>query len=133
NLFRDVCRALPDHQAIFCPAAQGVLWNDDVALPSQWGLASFVHRSLTITGQVQGFVHKNFSADGYGEHPRSRSAHVLRLHDHEQSRDLVIAHMHGLRDLRGKMDTPERDAQAARLLELVNVIAMPTDPVIVCG
>ena len=59
NLFRDVSGALPDHVAVFCPAAQGRLWDGDRAIPSQWGLASFVHRSLPIIGQVQGFVHRH--------------------------------------------------------------------------
>ncbi|SMY07160.1 hypothetical protein [Flavimaricola marinus] len=35
NFFSDVCKALPDHVATFCPAAQGVLWDGDVAIPSQ--------------------------------------------------------------------------------------------------
>ena len=39
NLFRDVAAALLEHVAIFCPAAQRALWDDDVSIPSQWGLA----------------------------------------------------------------------------------------------
>ena len=50
NLFRDVSRALPDHAAIFSPAAQGVLWDEDQSIPSQWGLATFVHKSAPIIG-----------------------------------------------------------------------------------
>ncbi len=133
NFFRDVARALPDHQATFCPAAQGVLWEGDSAIPSQWGLATFVHRALPVIGQVQGFVHKDFSADGYGDHPRSRSAHGIRVHDATTARTLSITHMHGLRDLRGKMDTPERAAQARRLLALSDGLAGPNDTRIICG
>jgi exonuclease III len=29
NFFREVAAALPDHVASFCPAAQGVLWDDE--------------------------------------------------------------------------------------------------------
>ena len=79
NLFRDVSSALPEHVAIFCPAAQGVLWDEDISIPSQWGLATFVHRSFPVIGQMQGFVHKDYSPAGYGEHPRSRSAHGVRV------------------------------------------------------
>lgn len=78
NLFRDVAAALPDNTAIFCPAAQGVLWDDDKPVLSQWGLATFVHSALPITEQAQGFVHKAFSPDGYGEHPRSPSTQAVR-------------------------------------------------------
>lgn len=133
NFFRDVARALPDHVAIFCPAAQGVLWDEETAIPSQWGLATFVHKSRPIIAQRQSFVHKEFSPNGFGEHPRSRSAHAVRVHDFAQNTAVTIAHMHGLRDLAGKMDTPERSAQAHRLKDLAQSVAEPTDPMIVCG
>ncbi len=133
NFFQDISAALPEHVAIFCPAAQGILWDGDETVPSQWGLATFVHRRFPIVGQMQGFVHKGFSPDGYGEHPRSRSAHVVRLHDFDLGKSITIAHMHGLRDLRGKIDTPERLAQAQRLVRLVQAVAEPGGRLVVCG
>lgn len=133
NLFRDVSRALPEHAAIFCPSAQGVLWDEDRAIPSQWGLATFVHRRFPIVGQVQGFVHKDYAPDGYGEHPRSRSAHGIRVYDYDQYAFLSVTHMHGLRDLAGKSDTPDRAAQAERLLNLSRLTAEGSDLAIVCG
>ncbi len=133
NLFRDVSRALPDHVAVFCPAAQGELWDADRSIPSQWGLATFVHRALPVIGQAQGFVHKDYAPDGFGAHPRSRSAHGVRLYDHGAGRTVSVTHMHGLRDLRGKMDTPERAVQARRLLDLSRQVSGPEDTVVVCG
>ncbi|WP_299783294.1 endonuclease/exonuclease/phosphatase family protein [uncultured Roseobacter sp.] len=133
NFFRDVSRALPDHTAVFCPAAQGVLWDGEHSIPSQWGLATFVHKSVPIIGQVQGFVHKNFSPFGYGDHPRSRSAHSVRIFDYQSDRHVSITHMHGLRDLNGKMDTPERSAQAKRLLGMAQQVSGPDDLMVVCG
>ena len=116
-----------------CPAAQGVLWDEKTAIPSQWGLATFVHRSLPIIGQAQGFVHKGYSPVGYGDHPRSRSAHGVRIYDHAAARPISITHMHGLRDLRGKMDTPERLAQAERLWTLSEQVTEPGDLRVICG
>lgn len=133
NFFRDICAALPDHVGTFCPAAQGPLWDGATQVPSQWGLASFVHRSLPVVAQVQGFVHKGFSADGFGEHPRSRSAHGLRIHDAARAGFVSITQMHGLRDLRGKGDTPERAAQAGRLLALSQQLTEPGDLQVICG
>lgn len=133
NFFADVCRALPDHAATFCPAAQGALWDGDRPVPSQWGLATFVRRSIPVIGQAQGFVHKGFSADGFGDHPRSRSAHVVRVYDLEQDQPLTVAHMHGLRDLTGKHDTPERFTQAHTFKDIIASVAEPNDPLIVCG
>jgi endonuclease/exonuclease/phosphatase family metal-dependent hydrolase len=133
NLFRDVAAALPNHVAVFCPAAQGVLWDGDAAIPSQWGLASFVHRAHPIIGQVQGFVHKDFCPDGYGDHPRSRSAHGVRVWDYAANRAISVTHMHGLRDLNGKMDTPARAEQARKLLSLSRQLAAPDDITVICG
>ncbi|MGC3939430.1 endonuclease/exonuclease/phosphatase family protein [Roseobacter sp. EG26] len=133
NFFRDVRRALPEHVAVFCPAAQGVLWDEARSVPSQWGLATFVHRSLPIVGQVQAFVHKDFSPVGYGEHPRSRSAHGFRVFDYSANRPVSVTHMHGLRDLNGKMDTPERLAQAQKLLNLSRQVSEPDDLKVICG
>jgi len=133
NLFRDVCRALPGHAATFCPAAQGVLWDGDTAVPSQWGLATFVRAEIPVIAQAQGFVHKAYSPSGYGDHPRSRSAHAIRVYDHAASRPVAITQMHGLRDLRGKGDTPERLAQAERLLALSNRVSEPGDLAVICG
>ena len=133
NFFRDIAEALPDHVATFCPAAQGDLWDGDKVLPSHWGLATFVHKRFPIVGQIQAFVHKTFSPDGYGDHPRSRNAHAVRLHDFECDWPVSIIHTHGLRDLNGKMDTPERVAQAHRLADLVKSIAEPGDRIVLCG
>lgn len=133
NFFRDVCQALPDHVATFCPAAQGILWDDEKSVPSQWGLATFAHKSHPIIGQAQGFVHKSYGSDGYGEHPRSRSAHAVRIYDYSADRPISITHMHGLRDLRGKMDTPERKTQAHNLLKLSNQVTEPNDLAVICG
>lgn len=133
NFFRDVSHVLPDHLAIFCPAAQGVLWDEDKPVPLQWGLATFVHRSFPVIGQVQGFVHKDYSPVGYGDHPRSRCAHGVRVYDYTSDRTVSVTHMHGLRDPDGKMDTIERKEQARKLLDLSRRVSEPGDVVIVCG
>lgn len=133
NFFAEVSCALAGHVATFCPAARGDLWDGEQRYPSFWGLATFVRATIPIIGQRQGFVHGAFSPHGYGEHPRSRSAHAVRLYDPETERPVTIAHMHGLRDPAGKHDTPARAAQAARLLELTRSVAEDGDPVIVCG
>lgn len=133
NFFRDVSFALPNHLATFCPAAQGVLWDEDQSIPSQWGLATFVHRSFPVIGQVQGFVHKDYSPVGYGDHPRSRSAHGVRVYDDTADRTISVTHMHGLRDMSGKQDTTERAEQAQKLLDLSRRVSKQEDVVVVCG
>ncbi len=133
NFFREVSAALPGHGGTFCPAARGDLYEDGRAIPSFWGLATFVRSGFPVIGQVQGFVHKGFSPDGYGEHPRSRPAHAVRLYDEARGGAVVVAQMHGLRDPRGKIDTPERAAQARRLCDMVAGLADTGDAIVVCG
>ena len=41
--------------------------------------------------------------------------------------------MHGLRDLNGKMDTPEREKQARKLLDMSRSLAEPDDLTVICG
>ncbi|WP_160169138.1 endonuclease/exonuclease/phosphatase family protein [Allgaiera indica] len=53
-----------------------------------------------MSAQAQGFVLKGFAADGFGDHPRSRSAHAIRVYNGARQRPVSITHMHGLRDLR---------------------------------
>lgn len=133
NFFRDVCQVLPDHAATFCPAAQGVLWDGERAVPSRWGLATFVHHSLPVIAQAQDFVFKAYSPAGYGDHPRSRNAHAVRVYDHQADRTICVTHMHGLRDPGGKGDTPQRLEQAQMLLELSGRISRTEDLIVVCG
>lgn len=133
NFYRDVGNALPGHLGVFCPAARGALWNEETEIPSYWGLATWVRKSFPVVGQKQGFVHKTYSPESYGDHPRSRSAHAVRVFDYEQGRGVTIAHMHGLRDLRGKFDTPARNQQAEKFLALAQQVAAPDDAVILCG
>ncbi|MGB1234430.1 MAG: endonuclease/exonuclease/phosphatase family protein [Planktomarina sp.] len=133
RFFDDVRRALPNHIATFCPAAQGFLWDGDTAVPSQWGLATFALRSLTMVGQIQGFVHKQFGSDGYGDHPRSRTAHGIRLWDFKRDQGMTITHMHGLCDPMGKGDSQDRLVQAKRFAGMIGAVSEPGDAVIACG
>ena len=133
NLFDDVCAMLPDHVGFFCPAAEGSLWDGEDEIPSQWGLATFVHKRFIMIGQVQGFVHKDYSPNGFGEHPRSRSAHGVRLFDREAQSMVSVLHMHGLRDLEGKHDTLARREQVARFWSMAQTLSSEGDKLVLCG
>ncbi len=133
NLFQEVAEALPSHHAFFCPAARGDLFDGDSRLPSEWGLATLVRKTFPVIGQAQGFVHGEFASTGWGEHPRSRNAHAVRLFDHGTARAITVAHMHGLRELSGKEDTPARLAQARRFADLIDWTRGNSDQLVVCG
>lgn len=133
DLFREVQAVLPEHDGIFCPAARGTLFDGEEATPSDWGIATFVRKTLPVIGQAQNFVHGAFSPDGWGEHPRSRNAHAVRLFDHLAGAPVTVAHMHGLRDPSGKGDTPARQAQAEAFVQLIRTVWQPGERLVACG
>ncbi|WP_438747884.1 endonuclease/exonuclease/phosphatase family protein [Pararhizobium sp. O133] len=132
-LFEEIAALLPDHQAFFAPTARGLLHDGDTPVFSEFGLATFVRKSLGVIGQAMDFVHGAFSPDGWGPHPRARNAQCLRLFDYDQGFAITVAQMHGLRDLAGKGDTPARDAQTKALTALIRRIWPGDERLIVCG
>ncbi len=134
DLFARVGDALPDHQAMFAPAMQGELFdNDDRAYRSRFGLAGFVHRDFAILGQVLDFVHGAYRPDGWGEPPVPRNMQALRLFDPQSGQAFVVGHLHGLRDLAGKHDTPARAEQARRVLDIIATLRRPGEAAIFGG
>ncbi|MCL6706208.1 endonuclease/exonuclease/phosphatase family protein [Pseudomonas sp. R2.Fl] len=133
SLYEDVKAILPAHNAFFAPAACGPLHDGDRAVMSQWGLATFVRRDLPVIGQAQGFIHGDFPLSGFGEHPRPRNAHGIRIFRHDRGSAVTIVQLHGLRDLAGKGDTPARLAQAHAIVRLVEKVRQPGDGLVVCG
>ncbi|TIX89380.1 endonuclease/exonuclease/phosphatase family protein [Rhizobium sp. P44RR-XXIV] len=133
NLFEELKAALPGHDAFFLPVARGDLFDGDRQLFSEFGLATFVRKSYPVIGQAGGFVHGEFSANGWGVHPRSRNAHCIRLFDYEHDYPITIAHMHGLRDTAGKGDTPARRHQADALVEIIRQVRQGDERLVVCG
>ena len=134
NLFDEIRAAFPTHDAFFYPTARGALHDSDgMTVPSEFGLATFVRRSYSVIGQALDFVHGDFSAGDWGEHPRSRNAHCIRLFDHEGNFAVTVAHTHGLRDPSGKEDTPARRQQAEALVSLIQRTRREHERLVVCG
>lgn len=133
NLFDEIGAALPGHDGSFHPTARGDLFDGDRAVPCEFGLATFVRRGHPVIGQAVGFVHGAFSPDGWGPHPRARNAHCLRIFSYDGGFAVTVAQMHGLRDVAGKGDMPERDAQAQALVALIRQVWPGHERLVVCG
>jgi endonuclease/exonuclease/phosphatase family metal-dependent hydrolase len=135
DLFDDVRAALPRHQAAFFASDAGPVYDRDGARYAQdFGLGLFVDQRYAITASHAGFVHGAFMEhDQWPTDSRPRAAQAVRLLDDEAQRTVTVVHLHGLRDPRGKGDTPARRAQAGRIAEFVAQIAAPEDLTVVCG
>lgn len=133
SLFEEIGQALPDHNGFYFPTSRGALEGGHEMILAEFGIATFVRKSLAIIGQSLGFVHGSFSPDGWGDHPRPRNAHCIRLFDYVAGAPLTIAHMHGLRTTDGKGDTPERRNQAHAFAGLIRQVWQPGERLVACG
>ncbi len=134
DLFGEVSALLPGHRGQFCAAMRGTLYDDaGRAHPSEFGIATFVRRDISVVEQVQVFVHGVFRADGWGEVPVPRPIHVMRLYDPGLGRMVCVAQFHGVREAAGKADTPARAAQAEAVAAAVQGLRKPGDAVVLCG
>ncbi|NKN36908.1 endonuclease/exonuclease/phosphatase family protein [Agrobacterium sp. a22-2] len=133
HLFDEIRAVLPGHDGSFHPTSRGDLFDGDKAVPCEFGLATFVRRGYPVIGQAVGFVHRAFSPDGWGPHPRARNAHCLRVFSYDGGFSVTVAQMHGLRDVAGKGDMPERDAQAQALAALIRQVWPGDERLVVCG
>ncbi|MEV0388021.1 endonuclease/exonuclease/phosphatase family protein [Nonomuraea sp. NPDC050643] len=138
NLLADVRSRLPHHQGLFVASDSGPVQARDHGHRSHqqdFGVATFVAETLPIVGMRSAFVH-----GGYAEHRdewpsdgRPRAALAVRVLDPEARRFVTVVNLHGLRDARGKADTPARRAQAERLAELIAGLRENGDLTVVCG
>lgn len=133
RLYEEIAAVLPRHDGSFYPTARGELQDGDATCWQEFGLATFVRKGIPIIGQVLDFIHGQYSHHDFGEHPRSRNAHGIRVFDEQAGGAVTIVQLHGLRDPAGKGDSPERRAQAQALVGLIDRIHMPGDRLLVCG
>jgi len=133
NLHREIAALLPRHLAWFAPAARGPLHDGDRLVRSQFGLSTFLDDRHAVLAEALDFVHGAFSPHGWGDHPRPRNVHCIRLMDGSDGDVLTVCHLHGLRDEGGKGDTPARVAQAHALVALIRRVWRPGEKLVVCG
>ena len=132
DLFNDVSRRLPGHVGRFIAAARGPLSDTDGQVcPSDHGLGLWHRRDLNPLDVEERFVHGSYRPDGWGPEPVPRRMQAIRLET--TGGDLVVAHMHGLRDPRGKRDTPARVDQARALRAGLERLAKPGDRIVLGG
>jgi endonuclease/exonuclease/phosphatase family metal-dependent hydrolase len=135
DLLDDVRGALPRHQAVFVASDSGPVHDSGGGRHRQdFGLATLVAEDLPVCGVDSTFVHGQFvDHDEWTVEDRPRIALAVRTVDRTAGRPVWVVQVHGLRDPRGKGDTPARRRQAERLADLVERIRGPRDLVVVCG
>ncbi|SDK34422.1 endonuclease/exonuclease/phosphatase family protein [Nonomuraea jiangxiensis] len=136
NLLADVRSRLPRHQGLFAASDSGPVQDQDRRAHRQdFGVATFVAEPLSVVGLRTAFVHGGYvdHRDGWPSDGRPRAALAVRVFDPEARRFVSVVNLHGLRDARGKADTPARRAQAERLAELVGGVRENGDLTVVCG
>jgi endonuclease/exonuclease/phosphatase family metal-dependent hydrolase len=135
SLLADVQRALPRHQTMFLASDAGPITSPEGRRHRQdFGIAVVVDERFPVIAHDSLFVHGGFADhDEWVVDDRPRVAQGVRVFDRAADRAVAVVHLHGLRDRRGKGDTPARRAQADRLLELVTRLRERDELVVVCG
>ena len=125
-----------------CPAmrrpsarrSEGVLWDGETAIPRDGGWPPFVDQSLPVIAQAQDFVFQVLLGHGgYGDHPRSRSAHGVRVYDLRSNRTICVTHM--ARAARSQRQGRHAAAAGAGAPapRIVAPHLQPEDLVVICG
>ena len=132
DLHGSLARALPGYRTLFSAGSRGYV-NDSTwtGLPLEYGLALFVHPSISIVAQRATMVHGSFRFDGSGEPPLSRTAQVVRLLTPWGT--VTLGHLHGLWQPSGKGDSAIRKNQAERFAELLGSVRASGDALVACG
>ncbi|WP_312874870.1 endonuclease/exonuclease/phosphatase family protein [Actinomadura litoris] len=136
DLLADVRARLPRHQGLFAVSDAGPVQDHEGRRHRQdFGVATFVGASLPVVGMRSAFVHGDYTEhrDEWPNDGRPRAALAVRVRDRRAERFVTVVNLHGLRDPRGKADTPARRAQAERLADLVRGARGDGDMTVVCG
>ncbi|WP_309239982.1 endonuclease/exonuclease/phosphatase family protein [Actinomadura sp. J1-007] len=136
NLLADVRSRLPHHHGIFTVSDTGPVQDGRQRRhPQDFGVATFVAESLPVVAMRSAFVHGAYTEhrDRWPNDGRPRAALGVRVRDRRARRFVTVVNLHGLRDPRGKADTPARHAQAERLAALVEEAREDGDMTVVCG
>ncbi len=116
DIFEKILKQLPNHQGVYCPL-----------FPDGYGLATLVHKSITIRecGSHWIYVAKDAHATGMYQ---SRCLQWLTLASDEHT--ITVFNIHGLIDKAGKLDSDKRFLQ---LSNIQNFVATFDHPVILTG
>lgn len=112
NIFADLQKLLPDHQAIFKPAVENV-----------YGLAMLIHNDIKIINEGAIDIHKNGVGHNHDRNLQWIECLIANKH-------YFILNVHGLWNGHGKKDTPERIEQSHRIREFLDTVK---SPIVLCG
>lgn len=116
NIFSDLKRLLPDHQAIFRPAVENI-----------YGIGLFVRNSIDIIAEGEINIHQKQHYPGIGlNHDRNLQWVECKYNQ----KIFSVLNVHGLWNGKGKKDTPERLIQSQRIRQFMDTINTPK---ILCG
>lgn len=116
NLFSDIKKLLPDHQAFFRPAVENI-----------YGLGMFIKNPIDIISEGEINIHQQQHYPGVGlNHDRN----LQWIECKYNQKIFSVLNVHGLWTGKGKKDSPERLAQSQRIREFMDTLNVPK---ILCG
>ena len=120
RIYHEIQDVLSDYQGLFA-GVEG----------DEWGLATFVRRSLSVIRSGDVFVHRWKDAmvgkDGTTLGRNLQYVELVSAHSH-----MLLCNFHGLFNGNGKTDTDDRLQQSAKILEFINADSSGS-PVVLAG
>lgn len=146
NIFQDIKDALPEFDALYAPAQEGVYDDLKVDFDISFGLAMFVKKSITVEKHEDIFVFRSKNAKQPGEDSAGIGRNLEHIvfntgvapttNDDDTSTSAVstiysIFNLHGLWNGKGKSDTEDRLNQSMKTKEFMKNYS--THKTILCG
>lgn len=116
NIFSELHRLLPNHNAFFRPVVDGI-----------YGIGMFVEKGIDVLAEGEINIHDNPNYPGIGP-MHSRNLQWLQYRINHQTH--TIMNIHGLWNGMGKADSPERLAQSQKIRAFLDSLLTPK---ILCG
>ncbi|MDP2586182.1 MAG: endonuclease/exonuclease/phosphatase family protein [Candidatus Komeilibacteria bacterium] len=128
NLFQELQKVLPNHQACFAGAIKGFNMTGPVNFNLEFGLAMFIRKNIEVERLGEVFVNrrKNSPVSRIASMPRNLLYAVVK----HQQKKYLIANMHGLWNNGPKTDTPDRIKQSQKARRLLDKFSCAK---LICG
>ena len=137
DIFSDIKEILKDYNAYYAPVVEKTNLVKRVDYKIYWGQAIFVKKPIEVVSEGNIFIWSEYNRGytlldevenekDYIDFPRLLHYVVLK----ENKKDVLIANLHGYWIPGSKLDTPERLAQAEKIIKFLDTKKMPQ---VLCG
>lgn len=113
NIYSEIKNILPDFEAFFCPAQDGVDFGGPVDFELSYGLSMFIKKSITVDEHGDTFVFRNKNSRINDSTSVGRNVEYLSFKKDDEK--FIVFNFHGLWNGGGKTDSEDRLEQSQKV------------------